>query len=459
MTPCYTPSCSPGPTRGVFMGAYQMCISPPQRKNGWKPADQQQGRVQTGTLERAGEKKPYKWHLHSLPWETRLSCGSWLAVYWFYPTRTEVIWPLLTSPSYIHFLHVHQTQGFGLVSVEGRTVNSLVEHTISATMTWLCCCRAKAAMRDNMWTNENANKTLFYKLWFINKPSSEPQSADPSSNTQKQLPLSRLCASCSLCLELTSPRWAWDLFPYSSQASLMSHHPKGLPWSPSKDTHLPYVSVSLFTSLLWEVLHLTTLLMILMILWWFLEKSICVYRQSIFLYITQFVYSGPSLWTQMDLLCRVCFNHVPSNDFPPRFRLASAVLHISCGEMAQSDMKELLCSRFSSMKSKVFKKSGTSCGWCQVPPLSVIFKELFMGRGESPNIVHFPETEEASCLLKAGECRVSRAIGRAFAKERWLNGKLMLGHDSFGGSSPKEEREVGFQNVYTGFAWSRCCSL
>lgn len=108
------------------------------------------------------------------------------------------------------------------------------------------------------------------------------QSADPSSNTRKQLLLSRLCVSCSLCLELTSPRWAWDLFPYSSQASLMSHHPKAFPDPPGKTAHLPCVSMSLFTSLLWEILHLATLLMILMIFWWFLEKSICVYRQSIF---------------------------------------------------------------------------------------------------------------------------------------------------------------------------------
>lgn len=35
----------------------------------------------------------------------------------------------------------------------------------------------------------------------------------------------------------------------------------------------------------------------------------------------------------------------------------------------------------------------------------------------------------------------------------------MLGHDSFGGSIPKEERDIRFQKVYTGYAWSCCCSL
>lgn len=106
----------------------------------------------------------------------------------------------------------------------------------------------------------------------------------------------------------------------------------------------------------------------------------------------------------------------------------------------------------------VFGYSGSSNGFYQVLHLYVIFK-LFMERGEFPTHSYVSQKQrKPHAWWKAGKCRVSKGIGRTFTKERWSNGKFTLGLDSFGGSSPREERGVGFQKVYTGCPWS-CCSL
>ena len=136
------------------------------------------------------------------------------------------------------------------------------------------------------------------------------------------------------------------------------------------------------------------------------EKHVCLQPENVFfseylLHVLQSIYSEPSLCTEIALLCRVCFHCIPLMTFPLRFRLSLAVPNISCGDLAQGNVKELLFI------------DPHSCFWLFLQIISsapyVIFQNYLW---KEENFLENLHVSRSRGSYKAGPYKVNRETGR-----------------------------------------------